>query len=142
MRLTLIVSKCDLWVLSSFSVARSRSTRTSIARIQIPSAQDRAVLDQISDPIVHLLRNAADHGIEPSQERLKKGKAETGSIFISVSRERSNVLISIADDGKGLGKITRDEAIAKAQEEGLDLVAINLKSEPPIAKFTDLKKLI
>lgn len=86
---------------------------------------DRAVLDQINDPIVHLLRNAIDHGIETREERIQKGKAETGNIYISVSRERSNVLINVADDGKGLDSdVLRQKAVEKnimSAEEAMQL---------------------
>jgi two-component system, chemotaxis family, sensor kinase CheA len=63
---------------------------------------DRTILDDISDPLVHLVRNAVDHGIESSQERKKAGKSETGYIKLSARREKNNVIIEIEDDGKGL----------------------------------------
>jgi chemotaxis protein histidine kinase CheA len=63
---------------------------------------DRIILDEVSDPLVHLVRNAVDHGIESSQEREKAGKSEIGHIILSARRERSNVIIEIEDDGKGL----------------------------------------
>ncbi len=63
---------------------------------------DRTVLDQINDPLVHILRNAIDHGIEMPDKRRGAGKPEHGTIQIRVSRERSSVIIAIEDDGKGL----------------------------------------
>ena len=63
---------------------------------------DRTILDEISDPLVHLVRNAVDHGIESSQEREKTGKGEIGHIKLSARREKNNVIIEIEDDGKGL----------------------------------------
>lgn len=63
---------------------------------------DRTILDEISDPLVHLVRNAVDHGIESSKERSKVGKSETGHIKLSARREKNNVIIEIEDDGKGL----------------------------------------
>lgn len=63
---------------------------------------DRTILDDISDPLVHLVRNSVDHGIEFSQERKKAGKSETGYIKLSARREKNNVIIEIEDDGKGL----------------------------------------
>jgi chemotaxis protein histidine kinase CheA len=63
---------------------------------------DRTILDKISDPLVHLVRNSVDHGIESSQERIKAGKSEIGQIKLSARREKNNVIIEIEDDGKGL----------------------------------------
>jgi two-component system chemotaxis sensor kinase CheA len=63
---------------------------------------DRTILDEISDPLVHLVRNAVDHGVESSQERRKAGKSETGHIKLSARREKNNVIVEIEDDGKGL----------------------------------------
>lgn len=63
---------------------------------------DRTILDEISDPLVHLVRNSVDHGIEPSEERSKAGKSKTGHIKLSARREKNNVIIEIEDDGKGL----------------------------------------
>lgn len=63
---------------------------------------DRTILDEISDPLVHLVRNSVDHGIEPSEERIKAGKSKIGNIKLSARREKNNVIIEIEDDGKGL----------------------------------------
>ena len=63
---------------------------------------DRTVLDEIGDPIVHLLRNSADHGIESVKERKALGKLEKGNIRLDASRERDNVQITISDDGRGI----------------------------------------
>jgi chemotaxis protein histidine kinase CheA len=63
---------------------------------------DKTILDEISDPLVHLVRNSVDHGIESSQERSKAGKSETGHIRLSARREKNNVIVEIEDDGKGL----------------------------------------
>ena len=63
---------------------------------------DRTVLDEIGDPLVHLLRNAVDHGIETKEERAKIGKPEAGLIRLAASRQRNNVVIEVEDDGKGM----------------------------------------
>ena len=63
---------------------------------------DRTVLDEIGDPIVHLLRNAVDHAIELPQERLAAGKPERGTVRLSAEREREQVLITVSDDGRGM----------------------------------------
>jgi two-component system chemotaxis sensor kinase CheA len=77
---------------------------------------DRAILDELGDPLVHLLRNAVDHGIEAPAERKKRGKKLEGEIVLAAVRERSSVAISITDDGRG---IDRAQVLAKAQREGL-----------------------
>ncbi len=77
---------------------------------------DRQVLDRMVAPLEHLLRNALAHGIEPSTERLRLGKPALGQVNLRVSREGSQVLLEIADDGRGLD----DAAIlARARERGL-----------------------
>jgi len=63
---------------------------------------DRSILDKISDPLIHLLRNAVDHGIESAAERKNARKPETGSIRLSASREKEHVVIEVSDDGKGI----------------------------------------
>ncbi|UCC47913.1 MAG: chemotaxis protein CheA [Gemmatimonadota bacterium] len=77
---------------------------------------DRSMLDAISDPLVHLLRNAVDHGIETPAERKKAGKPRAGRIEVSARRERSRVVIVVSDDGRG---VDREEVTARARREGL-----------------------
>jgi two-component system, chemotaxis family, sensor kinase CheA len=77
---------------------------------------DKLVADRLYDPLLHVLRNAADHGLEPPAERLAAGKTETGHIFLSASQVGSEVRIVVVDDGRGLN---RDRILAKARERGL-----------------------
>jgi len=77
---------------------------------------DRSLLDEIGDPIVHLLRNAIDHGLETPDERLKARKSPTGRLTLLAARDRSAVVIRVTDDGQG---IDRDRVLARAQELGL-----------------------
>ena len=77
---------------------------------------DREILDELGDPLVHLLRNAVDHGIEPPAERKRAKKDAEGEIVLTAVRERSSVAISIADDGRG---IDRSRILAKAKREGI-----------------------
>jgi two-component system chemotaxis sensor kinase CheA len=77
---------------------------------------DRTVLDQLGDPLVHLLRNSMDHGIEAPDERERKGKPRRGTVRLTASHEGAQVVITIADDGKGLDKAA---IRAKAEEKGL-----------------------
>jgi two-component system, chemotaxis family, sensor kinase CheA len=77
---------------------------------------DRSMLDEIGDPLVHLLRNSLDHGIESPAERRAAGKPETGTLRLSAARERSRIVIRVEDDGRG---IQREKVLAKAIAAGL-----------------------
>jgi len=77
---------------------------------------DRSMLDEIGDPIVHLLRNAIDHGIEPPEDRVAAGKPAAGKLRLSAARDRSAVVIRVSDDGRG---IDRERVLAKAKAMGL-----------------------
>jgi two-component system chemotaxis sensor kinase CheA len=77
---------------------------------------DRSMLDEIGDSIVHLLRNAVDHGIETPDARTAAGKSPTGRLVLSAARDRSAVVIKVSDDGKG---IDRERVLARAKRDGL-----------------------
>jgi len=76
---------------------------------------DKLVADRLYDPLLHVLRNSADHGLEPPAERIAAGKSETGRIFLSAAQVGSEVRIIVADDGRGLN---RAKILAKARERG------------------------
>lgn len=63
---------------------------------------DRTVLDEIVEPLVHLLRNSLDHGLEPAEQRVAAGKPERGLVRLSAARERDRALVTVADDGRGM----------------------------------------
>lgn len=77
---------------------------------------DKNVIEQISDPLVHIIRNALDHGIESSEERKKRGKSETSQVSLSARYEGSEIWVSIKDDGAGLN---RERILKKAVEKGM-----------------------
>jgi len=77
---------------------------------------DKTVIEQLNDPLVHLLRNSIDHGIEPPAERLAAGKPESGTIVLSAEHAGGEVVLSILDDGRGMNP---DRIRAKAEEKGL-----------------------
>lgn len=77
---------------------------------------DRTVLDAIKDPLTHMVRNSADHGIESPEERKANGKSESGTIHLNAYHEGGHVIIEIQDDGAG---ISRDKVLAKAIAQGL-----------------------
>ncbi|MDR2547139.1 MAG: chemotaxis protein CheA [Lachnospiraceae bacterium] len=75
---------------------------------------DRTVVDEIGDPLMHLLRNAADHGLEDTSERIRQGKPESGSIFLDAYQEGNNVVIEVRDDGAGINvDMVKKQAIKK-----------------------------
>lgn len=77
---------------------------------------DKTVIETITDPLVHIMRNSLDHGIEPPQERAEAGKTEQGTVSLSARHEEGEVWITIRDDGRGLN---RDKILAKARSNGL-----------------------
>ncbi len=95
---------------------------------------DRTVVDQIGDPLQHLLRNSADHGLESAELRRKRGKPETGSIHLNAFQEGNNVIIEVSDDGNGIdtenvknkaierGLITPEQGAALSQKEIIDFL--------------------
>jgi len=77
---------------------------------------DRAILDELGDPLLHLLRNAVDHGIESPAERRRRGKQPEGEIVLAAVRERASVAISVRDDGRG---IDRQKVLERARRDGV-----------------------
>lgn len=77
---------------------------------------DKTVIEKIGDPLVHLVRNSVDHGIEMPADRLAAGKPEVGTVHLAAEHRGGNIVISITDDGKGLA---RDKILAKAIDRGL-----------------------
>lgn len=95
---------------------------------------DRTVIDEIGDPLMHLLRNSADHGLESAEVRRERGKDETGSIFLDAYQDGNNVVIEVRDDGNGIdtekvknkalekGTITPEQAEVMTEKEIIDLL--------------------
>ena len=86
---------------------------------------DRNIVEKLGDPLVHMIRNAVDHGLESPAERLEKGKPSIGTVRLAASHQRGGILIRIQDDGKGLNA---EKILAKGIERGL---------VPPNAELTD-----
>jgi two-component system chemotaxis sensor kinase CheA len=75
---------------------------------------DRTIVDEMSEPLVHLLRNAVDHGIESPEEREQKGKSRVGTLRLTAKRDRSHVLVTLSDDGKGIDPyLVREKAVQR-----------------------------
>lgn len=95
---------------------------------------DRTVIDEIGDPLMHLLRNAADHGLESNEERAKTGKNPAGSIYLDAYQDGNNVVIEVRDDGAGIntekikrkalekGKITEEQAERMTEKDIIDIL--------------------
>ena len=95
---------------------------------------DRTVIDEIGDPLMHLLRNSADHGLESNEERIKAGKPEVGSIFLDAYQDGNNVVIEVRDDGRGIdvekvknkaiekGTITEEQAETMTENDIISLL--------------------
>lgn len=79
---------------------------------------DKGLVEKITDPLTHLVRNSCDHGIEMPEERLAKGKPEHGTISLIASHQGGSIVIEVRDDGKGLN---RGKLLSKARERGLDV---------------------
>ncbi|MDQ6989024.1 MAG: chemotaxis protein CheA [Mariprofundaceae bacterium] len=77
---------------------------------------DKTVMEKINDPLVHLVRNSMDHGLETPEERRAAGKPEEGVVHLSASHQGGNIVVEITDDGRGLN---RDKILSKAIERGL-----------------------
>jgi two-component system chemotaxis sensor kinase CheA len=79
---------------------------------------DKGLVEKITDPLTHLVRNSCDHGIEMPADRLSKGKTETGTITLSAAHQGGSIVIEVRDDGRGL---SRDKIMNKARERGIDV---------------------
>lgn len=96
----------------------SLKTGKSVRLVQLGEAteMDRSMVERIEDPLVHMIRNAIDHAIEPPEVRRGLGKPETGTITLSARHEGGSVVIELSDDGRGL---SREGILRKARERGL-----------------------
>ncbi len=109
---------------------------------------DRTVVDEIGDPLMHLLRNSADHGLESAELRAKRGKPPVGSIYLDAYQDGNNVIIEVRDDGNGIdvegvknkaierGTITPEQAANMTDKEIIDLLF--LPSFSTAKKVTDV----
>jgi len=79
---------------------------------------DKGLVEKITDPLTHLVRNSCDHGVEMPAERIAAGKSEVGTITLSASHQGGSIVIEVRDDGRGL---SREKILGKARERGLDV---------------------
>ncbi|MFZ6018347.1 MAG: chemotaxis protein CheW [Chloroflexota bacterium] len=95
---------------------------------------DRSMIEEINDPLIHLVRNAIDHGIEPPEERRAAGKPERGTVTLNAWHEQGRIILTVSDDGRGIdpavlrkkvvqkGLMTAEEAAALTDEQAVDLI--------------------
>ena len=97
-------------------LARSCVKKVQFATAGEDTELDRTVVEEIADPLVHMVRNSMDHGLEPAAERLAAGKPESGTVHLSAYHQGSNIVIELRDDGRG---IDPDKIYRKAVEKGI-----------------------
>ncbi|WP_210542242.1 chemotaxis protein CheW [Rhodoferax sp. PAMC 29310] len=79
---------------------------------------DKGLVEKITDPLTHLVRNSCDHGVEMPADRIRAGKPETGTITLSAAHQGGSIVIEVRDDGRGM---SREKILAKSRERGLDV---------------------
>ncbi|HKZ18155.1 MAG TPA: chemotaxis protein CheA [Geobacteraceae bacterium] len=116
------------------NLARDLGKAVNLEIVGEETELDRSVVDEIGDPLIHLIRNALDHGVETPDERVAAGKSKTGTVVLSATHEGNQIIISIKDDGKGIdtdrlsrkslekGLVTEEQLAAMSQKEILDLI--------------------
>ncbi|MDD2852856.1 MAG: chemotaxis protein CheA [Desulfuromonadaceae bacterium] len=116
------------------SMSRDLGKEVELVIIGEETELDRSVVDEIGDPLIHLIRNAMDHGLETPEERLESGKPRGGTLVLAAVHEGNQIIISIKDDGRGIdtervgrkaiekGLITEEQFAAMGQREVFDLL--------------------
>lgn len=97
-------------------MGRKLGKQVKLELIGADTEVDKNIIEQLSDPLMHLIRNALDHGLEAPDERLRAGKSETGALTLEAKNVGGEVWISVKDDGRGLN---RGQILRKAREKGL-----------------------
>lgn len=111
-----------------FDVSRKLGKDIEFVMVGETTEVDKNIVEHISDPLMHLVRNAVDHGIETNEERAEQGKIEKGRVTLSARNEGGKVWISVEDNGKGLD---REKILAKARKQGI------LEDNKPDSAYTD-----
>jgi two-component system chemotaxis sensor kinase CheA len=117
-------------------LARKRGKEIQFEIVGKEIELDRAILEELPDPLLHIFRNSIDHGIEPPEERVRKGKSPTGTVRLEATKERESVVIRVSDDGRGMdpavirrialerGVITRELHDSLTDDEVLNLITV------------------
>jgi two-component system chemotaxis sensor kinase CheA len=111
-------------------LARDFSKKVSFVTSGEDTELDRTVVEEIGDPLVHMVRNALDHGLEPTAARVAAGKAETGTLHLKAYHQGSNIVIELQDDGRG---IDPDKIYRKAVEKGIVAAGASMSRDDILA---------
>ena len=129
-------------------LAKASGKKIELQMIGEDTEIDKSLIEELSDPLIHLIRNSADHGVESPEARLKSGKPETGVVILRARHEGDSVLVEIEDDGKGIdpaiirakavekGMLSQDRAEAMSDEEAINMIF--LPGFSTAAKVTDI----
>lgn len=129
-------------------LAKASGKKIELQMIGEDTEIDKSLIEELSDPLIHLIRNSADHGVELPEARLKSGKAETGTVILRARHEGDSVLVEIEDDGKGIdpavirakavekGLLSTERAEAMSDEEAINMIF--LPGFSTAAKVTDI----
>lgn len=124
-------------------LARRKGCEVDLVVTGAENELDRAILDELADPLLHILRNCIDHGMEPPEDRAKAGKGPRGRIVVAARRDRDRVLLEIEDDGRGMdaarlkaiaverGLVTEEGAAAMSEREAFLLACLPGVSTAP-----------
>lgn len=129
-------------------LAKASGKKIELQMIGEDTEIDKSLIEELSDPLIHLIRNSADHGVEMPELRAKSGKPETGTVILRARHEGDSVLVEIEDDGKGIdpavirakavekGLLSADRAEAMSDEEAINMIF--LPGFSTAAKVTDI----
>jgi two-component system chemotaxis sensor kinase CheA len=144
-RMTPIAVITDRLPRAARDIARRRNREVDLVITGEDIELDRAIVDELADPVLHLLRNAIDHGVEPPDERKAAGKAPKGKVTLAVTRQRDRVVLALSDDGRGIdvarleqlvverGLMTAEQVRGLSERERLMLVCL-----PGLSTATDV----
>jgi len=129
-------------------LAKASGKKIELQMIGEDTEIDKSLIEELSDPLIHLIRNSADHGVELPEARVKSGKSETGTVILRARHEGDSVLVEIEDDGKGIdpavirakavekGLLSTERAEAMSDEEAINMIF--LPGFSTAAKVTDI----
>lgn len=147
-RMTPLSTITDRLPRAARDIAKKRGREVELSLTGVEIELDRAILDSLADPLLHILRNAIDHGIEPPDERVKAGKEPRGRVKVAVRRARDRVVVEIEDDGRGMeARKLREAAVARGlltaeQAERLpDREAFLLSCLPGVSTARDISEI-
>ncbi len=127
LRTTALMRVMEMIPRAARGVAESLGKRVEVTLVGAELELDRSIIDRLNEPLLHLVRNAVDHGIESPQERADRGKPELGQIVVEARREKDSIAIDVRDDGRG---VDIEAVRARAVESGL-LLADLAEDMPP-----------